>query len=98
KRFQVHRAFLWIAVLAWGVGVGGKLYDLLVLAGAWNAAPPKSLVFLPYGPNFPVGPGQFFLVVSPTILIASVCALVTGRNAAYRLWLWCSALLMFLVF
>ena len=95
---QLHRVFLWISVLAWGVGVGGKLFDLLVLAGAWSAAPPASLVLLPYGPRFPVGPGQFFLLVSPTILIASVGALVLGRSAPYRLWLWCSALLMFLVF
>ncbi len=35
-RFQIHRAFLWIAVLEWGIGVGAKLFDLRVLA-AWSA-------------------------------------------------------------
>ncbi len=99
-RFQVHRAFLWIAVLEWGIGVGAKLFDLRVLAGAWCAAPPESLVLLPYGPRFPVDPGQFFVLVTPMILIAAIGALVTGWHTPlqYRLWLWGSAALIFLVF
>ena len=97
---QLNRIFLWISVLAWGIGVGAKLFDLRVLASAWSAAPPESLVLLPYGPRFPVDPGQFFVLVSPTILIASIGALVTGWSSPlqYRLWLWCSAALIFLVF
>jgi hypothetical protein len=96
---QLHRIFLWVSVLAWGIGVGAKLFDLRVLAGAWSAAPPESLSLLPYGPRFPVNPGQFFLLVSPTILIASVAALVTGWStpSGHRLWLWCSAALIVLV-
>ena len=97
---RLHRVFLWISVLAWGVGVGGKLFDLCVLAAAWSAAPPDSLSLLPYGPRFPVNPGQFFLPVTPTVLIASIGALVTGWSTPlrYRLWLWCSTILIFLVF
>lgn len=99
-RFHVHRVLLWIAVLAWGIGVGAKLFDLRVLAGAWSAAPPESLVLLPYGTRFPVDPGQFFVWVTPTILIAAVGALVTGWRAPlqYRLWLCGSAGLILLVF
>jgi hypothetical protein len=97
-QIQLHRIFLWIAVLAWGIGVGAKLFDLRVVAGAWSAMPPESLMFLPYGPRFPVDPGQFFMLVSPTILIASVGALATGWRTPYRLWLWFSAALIFLVF
>ena len=99
-RLQLHRTFLWISVLAWGIGVGAKLFDLRVLAGAWSAMPPESLILLPYGPRFPVDPGQFSMLVSPTILIASVGALVTGWRTVsqYRLWLWCSAALIALVF
>jgi|SRR5882724_2390411 len=96
--FRLHRIFLWISVLAWGIGVGAKLFDLRVLAGAWSAGPPESLTLLPYGPRFPVDPGQFFISVSPTILIASVGALVTGWSTPYRRWLWCSAAFIFLVF
>ena len=63
-RFRLMRAFLWIAVLAWGIGAGAKLYDLIVVAGAWSAAPPESLSLMPYGARFPVGPGQFFAPTS----------------------------------
>ena len=58
-RFRFMRAFLWIAVLAWGIGAGAKLYDLIVVASAWSASPPESLSLMPYGARFPVGPGQF---------------------------------------
>ena len=36
-RIRLTRMFLWVAVLAWGIGVGAKLYDLRVVAGAWSA-------------------------------------------------------------
>ena len=60
-RVRLMRAFLWVSVLAWGVGVGAKLYDLRVVAGAWSASPPESLTLLPYGPRFPVDPGRILL-------------------------------------
>ena len=96
---RLHRVFLWIAVLAWGVGVGAKLFDLLILAGAWSAAPPQSLSLLPYGPRFPVDPGDFFIPVSLSILIGSIGALATGWRGPvqYRVWLSLSAILIFLV-
>jgi hypothetical protein len=52
------RAFLWLSVLAWGIGVGAKLYDLIVVAGAWSASPPESLSLMPYGAHYPVMPGH----------------------------------------
>ena len=51
-RFLLLRFFLWVSVIAWGVVLGAKLFDLLVLAGAWSAAPPESLSLLPYVPVF----------------------------------------------
>jgi len=51
-RLRLLRLFLWISVLGWGIGLGAKLFDLLVLAGAWSAAPPASLAFLPYGSHW----------------------------------------------
>ena len=77
---QLLRIFLWLSVLGWGVMLGAKLFDLRVLAGAWNAAPPESLSLLPYGPRFPVDPGTFFLPVSPTTLVAALGALIAGWN------------------
>jgi len=91
-------AFLWISVLSWGVGFGAKLFDLVVVAGAWSAAPPASLALLPYGPRFPVNPGGFFLPLSILMLIGVVGALITGWKASseLRLWLWLP-LIMFLI-
>lgn len=99
-RARVHRGFLWVSVLFWGLGVGAKLFDLRVLAGAWSASPPESLVLLPYGPRFPVDPGLFFVPITPTVLVAAIGALVTQWRAPwqYRQWLWYSAALIVLVF
>jgi hypothetical protein len=93
------RAFLWISVLAWGIGVGAKLYDLRVVAGAWSAAPPESLKLLPYGPRFPVDPGRFFIPTSLSTLVAAFGALISGWKTSfgYRAWLWLSAVLILVV-
>jgi hypothetical protein len=91
---RLTRIFLWLSVLAWGTLIGAKLYDLVVLAGAWSAAPPESLTLLPYGPRFPVDPGRFFAPVSLTTVLAAFGALISGWNTPwrYRAWLVVSAL------
>ena len=87
------RAFLWVAVIGFGIGLGAKLFDLLVLAKAWRAAPPASLAMLPYGPRFPMNPGDFFQPLSLLILVGVVGALISGWKTpfAYRVWLWLPA-------
>jgi hypothetical protein len=98
-RVRLMRVFLWVSVLAWGVGVGAKLYDLRVVAGAWSASPPESLTLLPYGPRFPVDPGKFFLPTSLSTLVAAFGALISGWKTPfrYRVWLWLSAVLILAV-
>src|SRR5438132_7450592 len=95
-RVRLLRIFLWISVLAWGIGAGAKLYDLIVVAGAWSANPPESLLLMPYGARFPVIPGQFFLPTSGATLVGAVGALICGWRtpASYRAWLWSSAILI----
>jgi hypothetical protein len=39
--------FLWLAVSAWGIALGAKLFELTVLIPAWAANPPQSLNLLP---------------------------------------------------
>ena len=89
-------------MLAWGVLLGAKLFDLRVLVGAWSASPPQSLSLLPYGPRYPVDTGEFFIPSSAALLLASVGALASGRKTPwrYRLWLTLSAamILVTLVF
>jgi len=76
--------FLWISVLAWGILVGGKLFDLRVLAGAWSASPPQSLSLLPYGPRFPVDTGDYFFPSSVALLVCSFGGLIAGWNTPAR--------------
>lgn len=86
---RLTRSFLWVSVIAWGILLGGKLFDLRVLAGAWSAAPPESLRLLPYGPSYPVDTGEYFFPSSVALLICSFGALVSGWRTppSYRIWL-----------
>jgi hypothetical protein len=91
------RALLWISVIAWGLLVGAKLFDLRVLVGAWSASPPESLILLPYGPRWPVDTGDFFIPSSAALLLATLGALIAGWRtpAYYRLLLTLSAAMIF---
>src|SRR6266404_8585784 len=88
-RLRLMGIFLWMSVLGWGVGLGAKLFDLLVVAGAWSAAPPGSFALLPYGPRFPVNPGDFFQPLSLPLLAGILGALICGWKTPfeYRVWL-----------
>ena len=90
---QLLSLFLWMSVLGWGIALGAKVFDLVVVAGAWSAAPPKSLAFLPYGPRFCVNPGHFFLPVSLLVVTGAIGSLIAGSATPsdYRTWLWWSA-------
>ena len=84
------RIFLWFSVLGGGIGLGAKLFDLIVVAGAWGAAPPTSLTLMPYGPRYPVNPGDFFQPLSALMLVGILGALISGwkTRLEYRIWLW----------
>jgi hypothetical protein len=96
-REAAARSFLWISVLAWGILLGAKLFDLIVLAGAWSASPPESLRLLPYGKNYPVDTGVFFIPSSAALLFCTFGALVAGWKTPlrYRALLAISALSIF---
>ena len=78
---RVMRFFLWASVLGWGIGLGAKLFDLIVVAGAWSAAPPSSFALLPYGPRFPINPGDFFQPLSAVMALGILGALISGWRA-----------------
>ncbi|WP_235219102.1 anthrone oxygenase family protein [Sphingobium sp. C100] len=70
--------------------MGAKLFDLLVLAGAWSANPPQSLAMMPYGKAWPVDTGAFFIPFSAAMLIAGFGALTAGWTTPWRYrWLLC---------
>src|SRR5437660_12850254 len=97
-RLRLLRLFLWISVLGWGIGLGAKLFDLLVLAGAWSASPPASLAFLPYGPHFPIHPGNFLPAAEPSDAVGcrGSAHLWMEHPWKYRVWL-SIPLVMFLI-
>lgn len=86
-RRQLTRALIWVSVLAWGTLVGAKLFDLVVLAGAWSASPPDSLALLPYGIHWPVDTGEFFIPSSATLLLATSGAVLAGWHTPMRYWI-----------
>lgn len=84
------QGFLWLAVLVGGPLLGAKLFDLVVLAGAWSAHPPASLAMMPYGKAWPVDTGVFFIPFSALMLVAGFGALVAGwRTPWHYRWLLC---------
>jgi hypothetical protein len=86
----VTRAFLWRTVLVAGPLLGAKLFDLIVLAGAWSAHPPASLAMMPYGRAWPVDTGVFFIPFSAALLVAGFGALAAGWRTPWRYrWLLC---------
>lgn len=89
SRAQWTRGFLWFSVLGWGIGLGAKLFDLMVLASAWGAAPPASLALMPYGPEYPLDPGEFFQPLSALMVVGVLGALVSGWHTpgTYRMTL-----------
>ncbi len=90
SRERLTQTFLWFSVIGWGIGLGAKLFDLLVVAGAWGAAPPNSLALMPYGPRYPMNPGDFFRPLSALMVVGILGALIGGWKARldYRIWLW----------
>ena len=97
SRKTVTRVFLWISVLMWGPLLGAKIFDLVVLAGAWSGSPPESLRLLPYGSDYPVNTGDFFIPSSATLLFATFGALVSGwrTRLKFRALLAVSAIAIF---
>lgn len=95
---RLMRFFLWASVIGWGIGLGAKLFDLLVLAGAWSASPPGSFALLPYGPRFPMDPGDFFQPLSAVMALGMLGALISGWRARLeiRFWIWIGVI-MFLI-
>lgn len=96
---RMTRGLLWVSVVAWGVLLGGKLFDHVVLVGAWSASPPESLSLLPYGERFPVDTGDYFFPSSVALLVCSLGLFVSGWRTprGYRLGLLLPPLMLLVI-
>ena len=83
-RFRAMAVFLWVAITSWAIGLGAKIFDLLVVATAWGASPPASFERLPYGKDYPINPGLFFQPLSALILVGALGALISGWKTPAR--------------
>jgi hypothetical protein len=81
---KMTRGLLWVSVVAWGILLGGKLFDHVVLVGAWSASPPESLSLLPYGERFPVDTGDYFFPSSVALLVCSFGLFISGWRTPLR--------------
>jgi len=99
RRLRLLRTFLWFSVLGSGIGLGAKLFDLLVLAGAWGATPPSSLALMPHGERFPMNPGHFFQPLHALMIVGFVGALISGWKTPfeYRIWLWVPVIMLLVI-
>ena len=88
SRERWTRGFLWVSILGFAVGLGAKLFDLVVLAGAWSASPPASFDLLPYGRRWPVDPGNFFQPLSAIMLIGILGTVIAGWKTPWRYKVW----------
>ncbi|MBM4383928.1 MAG: DUF1772 domain-containing protein [Deltaproteobacteria bacterium] len=88
-RVRVAQTLLWLALVGWAIGLGAKLFDLVVLGSAWGANPPESLALMPYGAKYPVDPGLFFQPLSALLLLGTLGAVVAAWRAlaSHRCWL-----------
>lgn len=96
---RMTRGLLWVSVIAWGVLLGGKLFDHVVLVGAWSASPPESLSLLPYGERFPVDTGDYFFPSSVALLVCSLGLFISGWRTprGYRLSLFLPPLMLLVI-
>ena len=96
---RMTRGLLWVSVVAWGVLLGGKLFDHVVLVAAWSANPPDSLNLLPYGERYPVDTGDYFFPSSVALLLCSLGLFVSGWRTPlrYRLCLWVPPLMLLVI-
>ena len=90
---------LWLAVSAWGIGLGAKLFELTVLIHAWAAIPPQSFSLLPYGPRWPNNPGDFFQPLSAVLVLACIGTLVAGwqTTTSFKRLLWVPLVILIVI-
>lgn len=81
-RHQALNLLLWYAVFAWGIWLGGTLYQMLVVVPMWSASPPESLRAFILGTAYNRTIYHFF---GPPFIAARVVPIVIALALAWHL-------------
>jgi hypothetical protein len=80
-----HRALnvlLWYAVFAWGIWLGGTIYQMVVVVPMWSASPPESLRAFLQGTDYNRTIYHFF---GPSFIAARIIPLILALALAWNL-------------
>jgi uncharacterized membrane protein len=81
-RNQALNFLLWYAIFAWGIWLGGTLYQMLVVVPLWSLAPPESLRAFFFGTAYNRTILHFF---GPPFLAARTIPLILALALAWHL-------------
>ena len=81
-RNQALNVLLWYAIFAWGIWLGGPLFQMLVVVPMWSASPPESLRTFLQGTEYNRTVYHFF---GPPFIAARIVPLIIALAVAWHL-------------
>ena len=81
-RNQALNVLLWYAIFAWGIWLGGTLYQMLVVVPMWSASPPESLRAFLQATEYNRTVYHFF---GPPFIAARIVPLIIALAVAWHL-------------
>jgi len=81
-RNQALNLLLWYAIFAWGIWLGGTLYQMLVVVPMWSESPPESLRLFILGTAYNRTIYHFF---GPPFIAARIIPTIIALALAWRL-------------
>lgn len=96
---KIAKILLWIAVIAWGIWLGGLIYEMVVIMPLWSANLPQSVIEWNSRPDFVVNPTRFYIPTVITLILSSSLAMVLNwKSSNHRIWLILSSICAISVF
>ena len=81
-RNRALNVLLWYAIFAWGIWLGGTLYQMLVVVPMWSASPPGSLRAFLQGTEYNRTVYHFF---GPPFIAARIIPMIIAMPLAWHL-------------
>jgi hypothetical protein len=81
-RNQALNVLLWYAIFAWGIWLGGTVYQMVVVVPLWSASPPESVRAFFHGTDYNRTIFRFF---GPPFMAARLIPTLIALALAWRL-------------